>query len=178
MFCRSLFCPFALFLLVIVLSFILRFTDSDYLPLVFSNFSYCCITSLLKIDCSGQFRSGYTDQSEITDSLYHKTNYVYLFIGESRTTIYRGHCDPNMILYISLVKSNTYTITNWRVSLSNICHEWPNNAVTHECIICPSSMLVFWLSLSYLKICRYFVSFCDFSNTFFGLFRQWGNFGF
>ena len=133
MFCRSLFCPFALFLLVIVLSFLLRFTDSDYLPLVFSNFSYCCLTSLLKIDCSGQFRSGYTDQSEVTDSLYHKTNYVYLFIGESRTTISRGHCDPNMILYISLVKSNTYTITNWRVSLSNICHEWPNNAVTHEC---------------------------------------------
>ena len=26
-----------------------------------------------------------------------------------------------------------YTITNWRVSLSKICHEWPNNAVTHEC---------------------------------------------
>jgi hypothetical protein len=26
-----------------------------------------------------------------------------------------------------------YTITNWLVSLSKICHEWPNNAVTHEC---------------------------------------------
>ena len=26
-----------------------------------------------------------------------------------------------------------HTITNWRVSLSKICHEWPNNAVTHEC---------------------------------------------
>ena len=26
-----------------------------------------------------------------------------------------------------------YTITNWRVSLSKICHEWPNNTVTHEC---------------------------------------------
>ena len=25
------------------------------------------------------------------------------------------------------------TITNWRVSLSKICHEWPNNAVTQEC---------------------------------------------
>jgi hypothetical protein len=25
------------------------------------------------------------------------------------------------------------TITNWRVSLSKICHEWPNNTVTHEC---------------------------------------------
>jgi hypothetical protein len=24
-------------------------------------------------------------------------------------------------------------INNWRVSLSKICHEWPNNAVTHEC---------------------------------------------
>jgi hypothetical protein len=24
-------------------------------------------------------------------------------------------------------------ITNWRVSLSKICHEWPNDAVTHEC---------------------------------------------
>jgi hypothetical protein len=29
-----------------------------------------------------------------------------------------------------------YTITNWRVSLSKICHEWPNNAVTHESKIC------------------------------------------
>jgi hypothetical protein len=28
---------------------------------------------------------------------------------------------------------NIYTKTNWRVSLSKICHEWPNNAVTHEC---------------------------------------------
>jgi hypothetical protein len=28
---------------------------------------------------------------------------------------------------------NIYTITNWQVSLSKICHNWPNNAVTHEC---------------------------------------------
>jgi hypothetical protein len=27
-----------------------------------------------------------------------------------------------------------YTITNWRVSLSKICLEWPNNAVTHSCV--------------------------------------------
>jgi hypothetical protein len=27
---------------------------------------------------------------------------------------------------------NIYTITNWRVSLSKICHEWPNNTVTHD----------------------------------------------
>ena len=26
-----------------------------------------------------------------------------------------------------------YTMANWRVSLSKICHEWANNAVTHEC---------------------------------------------
>jgi hypothetical protein len=26
-----------------------------------------------------------------------------------------------------------YNITNWQVSLSKMCHEWPNNAVTHEC---------------------------------------------
>jgi hypothetical protein len=25
------------------------------------------------------------------------------------------------------------TRTNWQVSLSKICHSWPNNAVTHEC---------------------------------------------
>ena len=25
-----------------------------------------------------------------------------------------------------------YTITNWWVSLSKICHKWPNNAVTHD----------------------------------------------
>jgi hypothetical protein len=25
------------------------------------------------------------------------------------------------------------TITNWRVSLSKICHSWPNNIVTHSC---------------------------------------------
>ena len=24
-------------------------------------------------------------------------------------------------------------ITNWRVSLSRICHSWPNNVVTHSC---------------------------------------------
>ena len=33
----------------------------------------------------------------------------------------------------TLLKVMNYTITNWRVSLSKICHEWPNNAVTHEC---------------------------------------------
>jgi hypothetical protein len=27
-------------------------------------------------------------------------------------------------------KKKNYTITNWRVSLSKICHEWPNNTVT------------------------------------------------
>ena len=26
----------------------------------------------------------------------------------------------------------SYTITNWRVLLSKLCHEWPNNTVTHE----------------------------------------------
>jgi hypothetical protein len=40
------------------------------------------------------------------------------------------------ILTMSIIKfyinSVIYTITNWRVSLSKICHEWPNNAVTHE----------------------------------------------
>jgi hypothetical protein len=34
-------------------------------------------------------------------------------------------------IYIDLNMNNT--ITNWRVSLSKICHEWPNNALTHEC---------------------------------------------
>jgi hypothetical protein len=34
-------CPFVLFLSVIVLSVLLRYTDSDYLPLVSSNSSYC-----------------------------------------------------------------------------------------------------------------------------------------
>jgi hypothetical protein len=29
---------------------------------------------------------------------------------------------------------DNYTITNWRVSLSKICHEWPNNTVTQECV--------------------------------------------
>ena len=27
------------------------------------------------------------------------------------------------------------TITNWRVSLSKICHSWPNNVVTHSCAV-------------------------------------------
>jgi hypothetical protein len=40
MFCRSLFVPLFLFLLAIVLSVLLRFTDSDYLPLVSSNSSW------------------------------------------------------------------------------------------------------------------------------------------
>jgi hypothetical protein len=35
--------------------------------------------------------------------------------------------------YVRYIKLITYTITNWRVLLSKICHEWPNNAVTHEC---------------------------------------------
>ena len=36
MFCRSLFYPFVLFFLAIVLSVLFRFTNSDYLPLVYS----------------------------------------------------------------------------------------------------------------------------------------------
>ena len=40
----------------------------------------------------------------------------------------------NNLLWKMILKNNVnYTITNWRVSLSKICHEWPNNAVTHEC---------------------------------------------
>jgi hypothetical protein len=49
MFCRSLFVLFVLFLLAIVLSVLLRITDSDYLPLLSSNYSYswplCCLSS-------------------------------------------------------------------------------------------------------------------------------------
>ena len=44
MFCRSL---FALFLLAVVLSVLLRYTDSDYLPLVSSNSSYVSTIFLL-----------------------------------------------------------------------------------------------------------------------------------
>jgi hypothetical protein len=40
-----------------------------------------------------------------------------------------------MTVNYNLIKSDCiYTITNWRVSLSKICHEWPNNTVTHECV--------------------------------------------
>ena len=39
-FCRSLFVPLFLFLLATVLSVLLRFTDSDYLPLISSNSSW------------------------------------------------------------------------------------------------------------------------------------------
>ena len=41
MFCRSLFVLLHFFLLAIVLSVLIRFTDSDYLPLVSLNSSYC-----------------------------------------------------------------------------------------------------------------------------------------
>ena len=47
MFCRSL---FVLFVLVIVLSVLLRYTDSDYLPLVSSN-SYYMYMYLCQVDC-------------------------------------------------------------------------------------------------------------------------------
>jgi hypothetical protein len=55
-----------------------------------------------------------------------------------------------------VVLCNTYTITNWWVSLSKICYEWPNNTVTHECahlrdvkmfVVIP----VFFLSADILK---------------------------
>ena len=35
---------------------------------------------------------------------------------------------------IDYILTNNYTITNWRVSLSQICHEWPNNIATHSCV--------------------------------------------
>ena len=37
MFCRFVVCPFVLSLLVIVLTVLLRYADSDYLPLISSN---------------------------------------------------------------------------------------------------------------------------------------------
>jgi hypothetical protein len=40
---------------------------------------------------------------------------------------YRCECPNGYSLH------NSYIITNWRVSLSKICNEWPNNTVTHEC---------------------------------------------
>jgi hypothetical protein len=39
------------------------------------------------------------------------------------------------IYFLNGFIKNNYTITNCRVSLSKICHEWPNNAVTHECLM-------------------------------------------
>ena len=38
----------------------------------------------------------------------------------------QNNTNDKLVVYI-------YTITNWRVSLSKICHEWPHNAVTNEC---------------------------------------------
>ena len=32
-------------------------------------------------------------------------------------------------------------ITNWRVSLSKICHSWQNNVVTHSCAACIRELL-------------------------------------
>ena len=48
-------CPFVLFRLAIVLSVLLRYTESDYLPLVFSNSSYVePVTGLDSIDHTKQ----------------------------------------------------------------------------------------------------------------------------
>jgi len=41
---------------------------------------------------------------------------------------------------------NNYTITNWRVSLSKIYHEWPNNAVTHECAQVSYNIIWSWVT--------------------------------
>jgi hypothetical protein len=44
---------------------------------------------------------------------------------------------------------NTYTITNRRVSLSKICHEWPNNTVTHEYAQALVSYNIIWSWVTY-----------------------------
>ena len=55
--------------------------------------------------------------------------YLWIFkMNNNNMPVWRSH---TFILFMSWL---IYTITNWRVSLSNICHEWPNNAVTHECV--------------------------------------------
>ena len=44
-------------------------------------------------------------------------------------------CQSKNIIYMKKAQKNPsiYTISNWRVSISKICHKSPNNAVTHEC---------------------------------------------
>ena len=83
MFCRLLFV-----LLVIALSVLLRFTDSDYLPFVSSNSSCLFVLFLLVIVLSVLLR--YTDSDYLFGIfkliLYNKTNrYFYVELLLSRT---------------------------------------------------------------------------------------------
>jgi hypothetical protein len=39
----------------------------------------------------------------------------------------------SVVLVVYIKVNIIYTITYWPASISKICHEWPNNTVTHEC---------------------------------------------
>jgi hypothetical protein len=69
-------------------------------------------------------------------------------------------CEPDGdIGYSQNGTANNYTTTNWRVSLSKICHEWPNNTVTHE-----------WSNLTKIifkgKHFNYFIVVCGWRHVF------------
>ena len=61
------------------------------------------------------------------------------------------------------------TITNWQVSLSKICHSWPNNVVTHSCAARIRELLRYMVIRDInntRQLSPLFISTCNFLNTF------------
>jgi hypothetical protein len=69
------------------------------------------------------------------------------------------------IFYLNIIN----TITNWQVSLSKICHKWPNNTVTHEWAQLMSELhcLVMHTFVSYHSSISYSVSVVFISSVFY-----------
>ena len=87
MVCRSLFVLLYFFSLVIALSVLLRYTDSDYLPLVSSNSSYPCIreTGLGFSNCSNNKWAWRGDLNLVREIIIiFSNNYITLFRNSNK----------------------------------------------------------------------------------------------
>jgi len=87
-----------------------------------------------KFDCKQSCQEELIEKVQLYQDKCFCTKCGYKIITNHRYVITCNICLQQItveVMVFNATFNNIYTMTNWRVSLSKICHEWPNNAA-HE----------------------------------------------
>jgi hypothetical protein len=99
--------------------------------------------------------------SNLTKIIFHSKHFNYFIVLDGWCNVFWSdtHYSISLRYTRNIVQLNSFyikfdskhfyfiyiinTITNWRLSLSKICHSWPNNVVTHSCTVCIRELLCY-----------------------------------